>query len=51
MAEPTRDQLIAAILAGRKALDDYSSFDSGMVSDDALETFVRAILKAALSTK
>jgi hypothetical protein len=35
--------------AGREALNAYSEFDSSMVPDDALETFCRAVLTAALN--
>jgi hypothetical protein len=44
------DEMIAAgIAAGRAALDAYSTFDSGMVPDTALSTFVQEVLKAALA--
>lgn len=36
----TQDQIQAGCAAGRKALQDYSAFDSSMVPDDALEQFV-----------
>ena len=47
--EPTQAQLAAGVKAGRKALDDYSSFDSSMVPDDALATFVAAVVEAAIN--
>jgi hypothetical protein len=46
---PTPAMIAAGAKAGRKALDDYSTFDSGMVPDDALDTFVTAVLTAALA--
>jgi hypothetical protein len=49
MITPTQAQLDAGVKAGRKALDDYSSFDSGMVPDDALATFVAAVATAILN--
>jgi hypothetical protein len=49
MINPTPAQLQAGVTAGRKALDDYSSFDSGMVPDDALATFVAAVASAILN--
>lgn len=48
MTTPTQAQIAAGVTAGRRALDNYSSFDSGMVPDDALETFVTEILTAVL---
>jgi hypothetical protein len=36
----TQEQIDAGAKAGRKALQDYSAFDSSMVPDDALEQFV-----------
>jgi hypothetical protein len=49
MATPTPSQLDAGFRAGRKALEDYSSFDSGMVPDAALEVFVKEVITAALN--
>lgn len=46
---PTEAQIEAGVIRGRKALDDYSSFDSSMVSDDALRTFVIDIATAVLN--
>ena len=46
---PTKAQLDAGNKAGRKALDDYSTFDSNMVPDDALATFVAAVAAAILN--
>lgn len=46
---PTDEQVNAAMQAGRDALNNYSEFDSSMVPDDALETFCRAVLTAALN--
>jgi hypothetical protein len=40
MIQPTPAQISAGMARVRKALDDYSSFDSGMVSDDLLRTVV-----------
>jgi hypothetical protein len=45
---PTQAQINAGVTAGRRALENYSSFDSSMVPDDALETFVTDILTAVL---
>lgn len=49
MSYPTPAQLSAACKAARQAIEDYSSFDSAMVPDDALETVVTRALVAALS--
>jgi hypothetical protein len=49
MITPTKAQLDAGIKAGRKALDNYSEFDSSMVPDDALATFVSDIATAILN--
>lgn len=49
MITPTAAQVAAGQAAGRKALDDYSHFDSSMVPDAALETFCRAVITAALN--
>lgn len=51
MVKPTQAQLAAGIAAGRKALNDYSSFDSSMVPDDALATFVAEVATAILNTQ
>jgi hypothetical protein len=49
MITPTPAQLQAGIAAGRKALDNYSSFDSSMVPDNALATFVQEVASAVLN--
>jgi hypothetical protein len=49
MIRLTHAQLEAGIAAGRKALQDYSSFDSSMVPDDALATFVADVGQAILN--
>jgi hypothetical protein len=49
MIQLTHAQLTAGIAAGRKALQDYSSFDSSMVPDDALATFVADVGQAILN--
>jgi hypothetical protein len=51
MIQPTKEQLEAGFEAGRKSLDDYSSFDSSMVSDDALLAFVTAIATAIVNVQ
>jgi hypothetical protein len=48
--QPTEDQIAAGVKAGRKALDDYSHFDSSMVPDAALEVFVREVATAILNS-
>jgi len=48
--KPTVKQLNAGFDAGRKALNDYSSFDSSLVPDAALLTFVTAVATAILNT-
>ncbi len=45
----TQTMLNAGYAAGRKALENYSTFDSSMVPDDALHTFVQEVLAAALA--
>jgi hypothetical protein len=40
----------AACTAARAAIDNYSSFDSSMVPDDALRTVVTAGLTAAIAS-
>lgn len=50
MITPTTAQLNAGFDAGRKALDDYSQFDSAMVPDAALLTFVTEVATAVLNT-
>ena len=47
---PTAAQIDAGFDAGRKALDAYSSFDSAMVPDAALLTFVTEVAAAVLNT-
>lgn len=42
------DVLNAACAAARKAINDYSAFDSAMVPDDALRTVVEKALDAAV---
>ena len=49
MIQPTNSQLSAACDAARKAIQNYSSWDSSMVPDDALQTVVNAALVAALN--
>lgn len=46
---PTPAQLDAATSAARKAIQDYSQFDSSMVPDDVLRTVVLEALSAALN--
>lgn len=48
---PTATQIAAGDKAGRAALDAYSSWDSSMVPDGALDTFVRQVASAVLNTK
>ncbi len=50
MIVPTTDQLNAGFDAGRKALNDYSQFESSMVPDEALLTFVTEVATAVLNT-
>lgn len=40
----------AGVIAGRKALDQASEFESGLVSDDMLTTFVTDVLTAGFGT-
>jgi hypothetical protein len=47
--QPTTAQIIAGDKAGRAALDNYSSWDSSMVPDGALDAFVRAVITAAIN--
>jgi hypothetical protein len=49
--KPTVNQLNAGFDAGRKALNDYSEFDSSMVPDAALLTFVTAVATAILNVQ
>ena len=49
MSAPSDAQVAAACAAARKAIEDYSSWDSAMVPDDALETVVTAALQAAFN--
>jgi hypothetical protein len=49
MTQPTHAQLAAACAAARKAIQNYSAWDSSMVPDDALQTVVNAALVAALN--
>lgn len=51
MPSPSPAQIAAAAAAVRKMLDDYSSFDSSLVSDDLLHQVVQAALTAALAVK
>ena len=48
MVTVSEDVLNAACAAARKAINDYSSFDSAMVPDDALRTVVEKALDAAV---
>jgi len=50
MNKPTARQLANACAAARKAIQDYSTWGSSMVPDDALQTVVDAALVAALNT-
>lgn len=50
MTTPTEAGLDAACAAARKAIEDYSSFDSAMVPDDALRTVVTEAVIAYLNT-
>ena len=49
MIQPTKAQIDAGCAKGRQALNNYSTFDSGMVPDDALQAFVIAVLEGALN--
>ena|ERR1700761_2439134 len=40
----------AGVVAGRKTLDQASSFESGLVSDEMLTTFVTDVLTAGFGT-
>lgn len=51
MIAPTSAQLSAACIAARQAIEAYSSFDSAMVPDDALEAVVSKALIAALNVQ
>lgn len=51
MITPTAAQLAAANVAARLAIKNYSSFYSGMVPDDALQTVVDKALIAALNVQ
>ena len=51
MILPTSAQLTAATQAARKAIEDYSEFDSSMVPDAALTTVVEAALIAAFNVQ
>lgn len=50
MVKPTAAQLAAACVAARASIEAYSSWDSSMVPDAALQTVVNAALVAALNT-
>ena len=45
---PTQEAIEAAVAAARAAMNEYSSFDSSMVPDDALAEVVTKALSAAL---
>jgi len=47
--QPTPAQIAAGMASVRKALDDYSSFDSSMVSDALLKTVVTTAATAILN--
>jgi hypothetical protein len=49
MVVVTQDVVNAACKAARKAIQDYSAFDSSMVPDDALEEVVSKALDAAVA--
>ena len=51
MIQPSKAQIDAGVAAGRKAIDDYSSFDSSLISDDVLLTFVTAVITAVVNVK
>lgn len=51
MVRPSKEQVAAGFRAGRAQLNAYSEFDSSMVPDDALESFVEAVLTAGLNVK
>jgi hypothetical protein len=44
-----QNALNAAFKAGRKALEDYSEFDSSMVPDAALQLFVTDVIQGYLA--
>ena len=46
---PTPEAIAAGVAAARKAINDYSAFDSSMVPDDALAKVVTDALTAALA--
>ena len=46
----TPAMLDAAVAEARKAIEEYSAFDSAMVPDSALKTVVERALIAALKT-
>ena len=48
--KPNEAGIDAACAAARKAIQDYSAFDSDMVPDDALRTVVTAALEAYVNT-
>lgn len=47
--KPSQAAINAGMAAGRKALEDYSSFDSAMVPDSALLLFVTDVLTAGFA--
>ena len=46
---PTQEAIEAAVAAARAAMNEYSSFDSSMVPDDALAKVVIAAFTAGLN--
>lgn len=49
MNHPSQEQVIAGQAAARRAIQQYSEFDSSMVPDDAIHTVVVQVLIAALN--
>lgn len=49
MAAPTPAQLLAALIAARKAIDAESSLYSSMITDDILTPVLKAAITAALN--
>lgn len=51
MTQPSSAQIAAAMSAARAAIEAYSSFDSSMIPDDALQAVIVKALTAALNVK
>lgn len=49
MITPTSAQIQAACAAARKAIQDYSEFDSSMIPDDALAAVITAAFTAGIN--